>query len=256
MLDTLRQITQDLNRATGLSDALNIVVRRVKEHLAVDVCSIYLVDESGANCILMATDGLDPKAVGRIEFREREGLVGMVLEARRPLSMTNAQQHPRFRYFPEYGEEAYHAFLGVPIMQYGRVLGVLSVRQTNDRTFTAAEESLLLTIAAELSGLVSAPTVGAPDRSGRITKRTATVITGIKAAPGAGIGIAVLPSPAAELEDVPDRTIDNSAAEEAVFREAVAAVQLELRASGERMATQVADRGARHVPDLCGATRR
>ena len=237
MLDTLRQITQELNRATGLSGALAIVVRRVKESLAVDVCSIYLVDASDASCILMATDGLDPKAVGRIQFRQREGLVGLVLESGQPLSMTNAQQHPRFRYFPEYGEAAYHAFLGVPIMQYGRVLGVLSVRQTNDRTFTAAEESFLLTIAAELAGLISTPTVGAADHSGRTP--IATVLTGIKAAPGVGIGIAVLPAPAAELGDVPDRKIDDPEAEEAVFRQAVAAVRLELRASGERMAAKL-----------------
>jgi phosphotransferase system enzyme I (PtsP) len=239
VLNTLRQITQELNRATGLSGALAIVVHRVKEYLAVDVSSIYLIDASGESCILMATDGLDPKAVGRIQFGQREGLVGMVLESGQPLSMTNAQQHPRFRYFPEYGEEAYHAFLGVPIMQYGRVLGVLSVRQTNDRTFTAAEESFLLTIAAELAGLISAGTVGAADRSDRITKRMPTVLTGIKAAPGAGIGVAVLPSPAAELESVPDRGIDDPQAEEAAFRRAVAAVQLELRASGERMAAKV-----------------
>jgi phosphotransferase system enzyme I (PtsP) len=238
VLDTLRQITQELNRASGLSGALTIVVRRVKECLAVDVCSIYLVDASGASCILMATDGLDPKAVGRIQFGRREGLVGMVLESGLPLSMMNAQQHPRFRYFPEYGEEAYHAFLGVPIMQYGRVLGVLSVRQTNDRTFTGAEESLLLTIAAEIAGLIAA-TVDVADRSGRVTTRTATVLTGIKATPGVGIGFAVLPSPSAELEDVSDRNIDDPEAEEAVFRQAVAAVRLELRASGERMAAKL-----------------
>jgi len=239
VLDALRQITQELNRAISLGGALGIVVRRVKEYLAVDVCSVYLIDALGTSCILMATDGLDPKAVGRIQFGHREGLVGMVLESGQPLSMTNAQQHPRFRYFPEYGEEAYHAFLGVPIMQYGHVLGVLSVRQTNARTFTAAEEGLLLTVGAQLAGLISAAKVGAADRSGGITKHTATVLTGIKAAPGVGIGIAVLPSPAAELEEVPDRNIDDPEAEEVAFREAVAAVQLELRASGERMATRL-----------------
>jgi phosphotransferase system enzyme I (PtsP) len=119
------------------------------------------------------------------------------------------------------------------------VVGVLSVWQTNDRKFTGAEESFLLTIAAELAGLIAAAAGGAADRSGRITKHTEKVLTGVKAAPGAGIGIAVLPSPAAELEDVPDRNIDDPETEEAVFRQAVAAVRLELRASGERMAAKL-----------------
>jgi len=239
VLDTLRQITEELSRATSLEDALAIVVHRVKEYLAVDVCSVYLIDASGSSCILMATDGLDPKAVGRIQFGQREGLVGLVLESGQPLSITNAQQHPHFRYFPEYGEEAYHAFLGVPIIHYRQVLGVLAVRQTNDRTFTGAEEAFLLTIAAELAGLAHAATVSASGLSDQMTTHAATVLTGIKAAPGAGIGVAVIPSPAAELESMPDRSADDPEAEEAVFRQAVVAVQLELRASGERMAARV-----------------
>jgi phosphotransferase system, enzyme I, PtsP len=239
VLDTLRRITHELNSATSLDSALDIVVHRVKECLAVDVCSVYLVDTSGASCILMATDGLDPKAIGRIQFGHREGLVGMVVESGQPLSTTNAQQHPRFRYFPEYGEEAYHAFLGVPIIRYRRVLGVLAVRQTNDRTFTEADEAFLLTVAGELAGLIHSATVGARGLSGPATAHVPKVLTGIKAAPGAGIGVAVLPSPAAELESVPDHGIDDPQAEEALFRQAVATVQLELRASGERMAARV-----------------
>lgn len=239
MLDALRQITQELNQASSLDGALAIVVHRVKEFLAVDVCSVYLVDASGERCILMATDGLDPKAVGRIQFGQCEGLVGLVLESGQSLSLTNAQQHPRFRYCPEYGEEAYHAFLGVPVVHHRRPLGVLSVRQTNDRTFTGVEEAFLLTIAGELAGPSYAATIDATNLTGRDTVHTASILTGIKAAPGACIGIAVLPSPAAELENVPDRSVDDPEAEGALFRQAVAEVQLELRASGERMAARM-----------------
>ena len=239
VLDNLRRITQELSHATSLDAALDIVVHRVKECLAVDVCSVYLVDASGANCILMATDGLDPRAVGRIQFGQREGLVGMVLESGQPFSTTNAQQHPRFRHFPEYGEEAYHAFLGVPMVRYQRVLGVLAVRQTNDRTFTEAEETFLLTVASELAGLIDSVAGGARGLAGPAATRAPKLLTGIKAAPGAGIGTAVLPSPASELESVADRATDDPRAEEALFRQAVAAVQLELRASGERMAARV-----------------
>lgn len=239
MLDTLRRITQEISRSTSLDHTLGIVVHRVKEHLAVDACSVYLVDAPGTGCILMATDGLDPKAVGRMQLGRQEGLVGVVLESGEPLSMTNAQQHPRFRYFPAFGGEVYHAFLGVPIIYYREVLGVLAVRQTNDRAFTGAEEAFLLTLAAELAGLVHATTVEATRPSARGAKHITSVLTGIKAAPGAGVGTAVTASPASELDSVPDRDVDDPEAEAARFRRAVAAVQLELRASGERMAAKL-----------------
>lgn len=100
MLDALRQITVELSQATSLDGALAVVVHRVKECLAVDVCSVYLVDASGERCVLMATDGLDPKAVGRIQFGQREGLVGLVLESGQPLGTTTRSTTRVFAILP------------------------------------------------------------------------------------------------------------------------------------------------------------
>ena len=137
----------------GLDHTLGLVVHRVKQHLAVDACSIYLVDASGTGCILMATDGLDPKAVGRMQLGRREGLVGVVLESGEPTQHDKRAATPAGSRYSRFGGEVYHSFLGVPIIYYREVLGVLAVRQTNDRTFTGAEEAFLLTLAAELAGL-------------------------------------------------------------------------------------------------------
>ncbi|MCR4332228.1 MAG: phosphoenolpyruvate--protein phosphotransferase [Sulfuricaulis sp.] len=239
MLDTLRRITQELNDASNLDEGLAVVVRGVKEHLAADVCSVYLVDAAGSNFVLVATDGLDPRAVGEIRFGKREGLVGLVVEGRRPVSLTNAQRHARFRHFPEYGEQAYHAFLGVPIIHYRKLLGVLAVRQMNDRAFVGEEETFLMTIAAELAGLVHAALTDATDLPGLAGRQTIRVLRGIKGAPGVGIGLGVTPSPSADIDSVPDRSVKDVQAEEHTFHQAVAAVRAELRASGERMAAKM-----------------
>lgn len=239
MLDTLRHITQAFNDAVNLDEVLAIVVRGVKQYLAVDVCSVYLVDAAGSNYILMATDGLDPRAVGAVRFAQREGLVGLVLERQQPVNLRNAQQHPRFRNIPEFGGEVYHAFLSVPIVHYRKVLGVLLVRQTNDRTFVAEDEAFLMAIAAELAGLVHAEAIAAGEALGRGRRDTTGILKGLKGAPGVGIGLGVLPSPAADIDSVPDRRVEDVDAEENAFRHAVAAVQAELRANGERMAARI-----------------
>src|SRR5450631_3925113 len=139
MLDTLRRITQKLNEATDLDQALALVVRGVKERLAVDACSAYLVDASETSFVLVATDGFDPRAVGSVRFARGEGLVGLVVERQCPINLSNAQVHPRYRHLPAFGEQAHHAFLGVPITHLRRPLGVLAVRQLNDRVFSADE---------------------------------------------------------------------------------------------------------------------
>ena len=51
----------------------------------------------------------------------------------------------------ETGETQYHGFLGAPIIQNRKVLGVLVVRQVERRCFEDDEVNLLLTLAAQLA---------------------------------------------------------------------------------------------------------
>jgi len=240
MLDTLQRITQRLNNAADLDEGMAHVMRGIKAHLAVDVCSIYLIDASDTSFVLVATDGSDPRGVGSVRFGRGEGLVGLVVERQCPVSLSNAQDHPRFRVLPEFGEQTQHAFLGVPITHYRKPLGALVVRQLNERVFHRDEESFMMTIAAELAGLAYAATPNVPHgASARHGQPTPAVLRGIKGAPGIGLGESVLPSPAADLDAVADRTVEDVQSEVLAFNQAVTAVRAELRASGERMAAEM-----------------
>lgn len=237
MLDTLRRITQKINEATDLDQALALVVRGVKERLAVDACSAYLVDASETSFVLVATDGFDPRAVGSVRFARGEGLVGLVVERQCPVSLSNAQAHPRFRHLLEFGEQAHHAFLGVPITHLRRPLGALAVRQLNDRVFGRDEEAFMMAIAAELAGLAHATsTGGAQVAVGARELALPAMLRGIKGAPGIGIGTCVLPPAAANFDNVPERCVEDVDTEGRAFEQAVAEVRAELRVSGERMA--------------------
>ena len=50
-----------------------------------------------------------------------EGLAGLVAEQVRPVAVEHANSHPRFKYFPEAGEDPYHSFLGVPLVEGGEL---------------------------------------------------------------------------------------------------------------------------------------
>lgn len=237
MLDTLRRITQQLNEATDLDQALALVVRGVKERMAVDACSVYLVDASETSFVLVATDGFDPRAVGSVRFARGEGLVGLVVERQSPVNLSNAQSHPRFRHLPEFGEQAHRAFLGVPITHLRRPLGALAVRQLNDRVFTHDEEAFMMAIAAELAGLAHATSAGSGQVvTGAGERALPAMLRGIKGSPGIGIGTCVLPPAAADFDAVTEHSVEDGEAEAHAFQQAVAEVRAELRASGQRMA--------------------
>ncbi len=236
MLDVLRRITQEINTATGLEEALAIVVRRVREAMSVDACSIYLLDEADGRYLLMATDGLHQSAVGRVRLGPHEGLVGLVVERRELINLENASQHPRYQHLPETGEEPFQAFIGVPVIHYRRVLGVLVAQQWATRQFSEDEVALLFTVSAQLGGFISIGLrgggIGKPKSSRKLRN---LIISGIAGAPGVAVGTVVLPSPLANLESIPDRKTQDIEAEEALFRAAVAALDKELQENSARL---------------------
>ena len=240
MLETLRRIVQAVSTASDLDEAARIIVRRVKEAMGINVCSVFLTDESASQYVLMATDGLAPDAVGRVRLAQGEGLVGFVGEHQEPLNVANAPDHPRFRLIPEAGEEAFRAFLGVPIIHRGRVVGVLIAQRMEANTFTENEASFLVTIAAQLAGVINHAAM-----DGSVRKlldegaREAQFLQGIPGASGVVVGTIAIASPGAMFESLPDRPVTDSASEAEAFRTAVAKVQEELRSGGAQLTAEL-----------------
>jgi phosphotransferase system, enzyme I, PtsP len=135
MLDTLQHIVQQVNEAADLEEALAIIVHRVKEAMAVDVCSVYIKNATTGHYVLMASDGLNPESVGRIRLALNEGLVGLVAARQELVNLENAADHPAYRYIPETGEERYHSFLGVPLVHFRKLLGVLYIQRCARQLF-------------------------------------------------------------------------------------------------------------------------
>jgi phosphotransferase system enzyme I (PtsP) len=150
----LTKLRQLMAQGSDDPSKLDRVVELIGNTMVADVCSIYLRTEDQA-LLLMATQGLRKEAVGRTKMGENEGLVGLVSATARPLSLANAPAHPRFSYRPETGEDPFHAFLGVPILRGGRVLGVLVVQNRTERIYDDEEVEALQTIAMVLAELVA-----------------------------------------------------------------------------------------------------
>ena len=105
-----------------------------------DACSIYLQDPAGGDLLLAGTVGLRQECVGKISMRPDEGLTGLVAQTRRPLVVTScASSHPRFRYFPDAGEDLYESFLGTPIIQDQQLVGVLVLQTFEEAAFSTTD---------------------------------------------------------------------------------------------------------------------
>jgi phosphotransferase system enzyme I (PtsP) len=239
MLDILRRIIQEVNTAPDLQTALDIIVHRVQKSINVDVASIYFADPDHHQYVLMATEGYRKDAIGKVRFSYGQGLVGMVGERGEPVNLDDAPSHPNYKFVMDTGEQPYHGFLGAPIIQYGKVLGVLVIRQHESRRFDEEVEAFLVTLAAQLAGAITH--AGASGQISRLLETAGDVaavsvaLSGLPGAPGVAIGQAMVVYPPANLDVVPDRVVSDIEAEITGFQNAVDAVADDLRGIARRL---------------------
>lgn len=242
MLNTLRSIVQEVNGAADLDEALKIIVERVQEAMGTEVCSVYLLDTSMNRYVLMATMGLNQDAVGQVSLGYSEGLVGLVGVREEPINLEHAQKHERYRYFPETGEERFESFLGVPIIHHKKVLGVIVVQQaTNRRRFDEGEEAFLVTVSAQLAGVIAhteaTKYIAGITATGAQAKDVS--FKGVAGAPGVAIGQSVVIFPTADLDSVPDRDVEDIPKEIKEFEVAIQSVRKDIEQVGQRLAAQL-----------------
>lgn len=222
MLTNLKQLIQEMNSIPSLDAALAHLVTRVKHLMQVDSCSIYLANYETQELVLAATDGLEKSAIGKLKIGFYEGLTGLVGDREEPINIEDARKHPRYKYFPEINEDNYHAFLGTPIINQRKVLGVISMQQQTIRRFSEDEEAFLVTLAAQIAlEIVNAKMVGAFAQESSVAIKESKTVNGIPGSPGLAMGIGRTYKLKHQLNQWIPKKSDNAADQVKRYREAV-----------------------------------
>jgi starch phosphorylase len=152
---TLEEITNLAWEGGKPADTLMNVVALIAARFKTDVCSAYLLEPDRSNLVLAATLGLHKQSIGKLRMPLSEGLAGLVAEQVLPVAVDDVKNHPRFKYFKDSGEEEYHSFLGVPLIDGGILQGVLVVQTKASRIFKENEIRMLVEAASEVAPVVS-----------------------------------------------------------------------------------------------------
>jgi phosphotransferase system enzyme I (PtsP) len=271
LLEDIAAITA---RSEDLQETLQRIVEVVAERVGTDVCSLYILDPRAQRLTLWATTGLNRDSIGKVTMRVEEGLTGMAIEKLEPVMAVDALTHPRFKFFPETGEEKYHSFLGVPILQRGTPIGVLVVQTLRRRRFSPNEIRLLRAIGGRVGEIIVQARLWEDLKTKEKERReyrrrlvsaikrlqayeqsaepregppggTRTRLTGLPAAPGFGRGQAHLLQPPVSFELVEDARAEHPEEEKRRLRKAVQESAAELESLKERL--------ARRMPEFDGA---
>jgi phosphotransferase system, enzyme I, PtsP len=150
-----RQLFARLREALASGHAgLPDIAELVAQGLPADASVIY-VARAGEVLEMAATYGLNVSAVGRTRLRVGEGIVGMVAASGDPLNLADAQNHPRYVYRAEVGEEDMSAMLAMPVKRAGRILGVIGVMSHEARQYAPVEVEAVATVAMLLAEILA-----------------------------------------------------------------------------------------------------
>jgi len=266
-LTVLEDISAITARSEDLQETLQRIVEVVAERVSTDVCSLYILDPRAQRLTLWATVGLDRGSIGKVTMSVEEGLTGMAIEKLEPVMAVDAITHPRFKFFPETGEEKYHSFLGVPIIERGTPIGVLVVQTLRRRRFSPHEIRILREIATKVGPIIVTARLmedlkskenerrefrrrmvaaikrlqayeKAPDRAEAAAPGRAR-LNGLPAAPGFGRGRAHLLEPPVSFELVEEKRADHPEEEKRRFKRALKQSMAELDHLKERLAKRL-----------------
>src|SRR5690606_10716000 len=128
------------------------IVDSISEIVGTDVCTLYLGDQHG-NMVLMASHGL--VQTGPVTIPAGRGLVGRAARSRHPINVARASEHPDFDYVEGTAEERFQSFCGIPLVHYGKVIGVLVVQSRDPEALSAENEGFLVTLSSQLAHIVA-----------------------------------------------------------------------------------------------------
>ena len=144
-VEVLHEIGVRLGSADGFHDVLNRVVDFATALVKCDSCLIYVLE--GDELVLRASRNPHVDVVDRLKLRVGQGITGWVAQHREPVAIPEkAALDPRFQFFHELPEDSYEAFLSVPLMSRGRVVGVINLQHRQHHVYRRREIRLISTI--------------------------------------------------------------------------------------------------------------
>ena len=141
----LHEIASRMSQAPPLHEVLREVMRFAAAVVECDSCFVYVLEKD--ELVLRASKNPHPEIIDRLKLKLGEGITGWVAEHREPAAVPqNAMKDPRFKFFNDLPEDRFEAFLSVPLMSRGRLVGVINLQNRKPHQYSKREISMISTV--------------------------------------------------------------------------------------------------------------
>ena len=143
--EVLHHTISRIAAADGFHQVLDRILDFAVEVVKCDSCFIYVLE--GDDLVLRASKNPHQELLDRLKLHVGQGITGWVAEHREPVAVSSeAYEDPRFRYLTELPEERYEAFLSVPLLSRGRLVGVMNLQHREPHVYSPRDIRLLSTM--------------------------------------------------------------------------------------------------------------
>ncbi|HXI38983.1 MAG TPA: GAF domain-containing protein [Bryobacteraceae bacterium] len=154
-IDILHQISKIVSSGLSLDEMLKALIRLAAQVTTSDACLVYLVEPTG-EIVLRASQLPHAREIGSIRMHAGEGVTGWVAAHKSVVALSaNASADKRFKNFPGLVEDTFEAFLSVPLVSGGHVIGVINVHHKKPHAHTPEQVALLSFMGEQMGGAIA-----------------------------------------------------------------------------------------------------
>src|SRR5579871_6607365 len=152
----LHRISSIVSSELSLDEMLGEIVGLTAQVTECDACLVYLIEGESGEIVLRASQVPHASALGNLRMKMGEGVTGWVAEHKSVVALSaNATEDARFKRFQALIEDTYEAFLSVPLISSGDLIGVINVHHREPHDHTPDEISLLTFVGEQMGGAIS-----------------------------------------------------------------------------------------------------
>jgi signal transduction protein with GAF and PtsI domain len=152
----LRRVSSIVSSDLSLDEMLGEVVGLAVEATSCDACLVYLIDHTSNEVVLRASQVPHAEDLGNLRLKIGEGVTGWVAEHMSAVALaSDAAADPRFKRFQALVEDTYEAFLSVPLVSGGELIGVINAHHRQPHKHTQQEIDMLSFIGEQLGVTLS-----------------------------------------------------------------------------------------------------
>ena len=120
-----------------------------------DACLVYLCDNATNEIVLRASQLPHDAEIGKVRMKMGEGITGWVAVHNSVVALPkNAAKDARFKSFSSLQEDTYEAFLSVPLVNVGVLIGVINVHHREPHPHSPDEVALVTFIGEQMGGVI------------------------------------------------------------------------------------------------------